>query len=79
MTKKKNQARLEYKGQNFVLWQDEKDNWCYQLDKLESVSTQQKELQPALNQAYEAIREQSEILPHRLFVPKKAVYEGNRK
>lgn len=77
--KKKNQAQLEYQGQNFMLWQDDKDNWSYQANKREPINTQQKELQFALNQAYEAIRESSEKAPRIPFIPKKAIYEGSKR
>ena len=77
--KKKNLAQLEHRGQTFMLWQDEKDNWLYQVNKKEAVSTQQKELQFALNQAYEAIGEQLERHLGTPFIPRKAIYEGTRR
>lgn len=54
---KNNQARLEYKGQDFSIYQDERRNWHFSYLHLVDVDTQHKELQPALNEAYATIED----------------------
>jgi hypothetical protein len=54
---RKNQARLFYKGQVFLIWQDDNQNWCYSFEDLLNVPTSRKELQSALNMVYETIEE----------------------
>jgi hypothetical protein len=56
---RKNQARLIYKGSQFVIWQDANLNWCYNFEELENVPTSSKELQAALNMIHETIDERS--------------------
>lgn len=52
---RKNQARLIYKGSQFLIWQDDNLNWCYTFEELANVSTSSKELQAALNLIHETI------------------------
>ena len=54
---RKNQARLFYKGHQFVIWQDDNLNWCYAFEELANVPTSSKELQTALNMVHETIDE----------------------
>lgn len=75
---KKNYAKLEYKEVSYYLWQDEHNNWNYQIGKLNSVNSQQKELQFAINQIHESVRDMKEKPPQRVFVPTQAVYERRR-
>jgi len=58
----KNQARLDYKGERFLIWQDGNSNWYFTYQNLESVNTGHKELQPALNGIYESVDER--LNPH---------------
>lgn len=57
MASLKNRAVLYYKRQSFVIWQDANDNWLFTYGALNSVSTQTKDLQTALNVVYETINE----------------------
>lgn len=52
---KKNEARMSYKDEKFLIWQDLKDNWTFSYLNLENVSTGYRELQSALNTIYESI------------------------
>jgi hypothetical protein len=54
---RKNQARITYKGNQFLVWQDDNLNWCYTFEELANVPTSSKELQAALNMIYETIDE----------------------
>lgn len=54
---RKNQARLFYKGTQFLIWQDDNLNWCYTFEELANVPTSSKELQAALNMIHETIDE----------------------
>jgi len=53
----KNQARLHYKGERFLVWQDGNSNWYFSYGNLQDVNTGHKELQPALNGIYETLDE----------------------
>jgi hypothetical protein len=57
MEKRKNEARLYYKGEQFIIYQDGFDNWRFTYGILVDVNTMHKELQPALNEIYQTIEE----------------------
>jgi len=52
---KRNRAVIEHKGKTFIIYQEEKDNWCYTFDTLVDVNSQTKDLQTALNMVRETI------------------------
>lgn len=68
--KKKNEARLLHKGKEFVIYQDDKDNWRFTFENLLDVNTMHKELQLALNEVYASIEEK---LPSAIFHSRKGV------
>lgn len=51
----KNEAELYYKGEAFVIYQDQRDNWRFTYRTLVDINTQHKELQPALNEVYATV------------------------
>lgn len=58
---KKNEARLYFKGEQFLIWQNDNLDWCYGYQDLLDVNTTQKDLQQALNSVYETIEDRN---PH---------------
>ena len=57
MKDKKNRAVISHREKTFVMYQDEKDNWCYTFEDLTDVNSQTKDLQTALNVVKETINE----------------------
>jgi hypothetical protein len=57
---KKNLAEIRYKTSQILIWQDHLLNWVYSIDDGTEISSQSKELQTALNLAYETIDERSD-------------------
>jgi len=55
MNDRKNQTRLQYKSQDFTIYQDRRDSWHFSFLHLTDVDTQHKELQSALNEVYSTI------------------------
>ena len=70
MNAKKNEARLQHKGQEFVIYQDDKDNWRFTFGNLLDVNTMHKELQLALNEVYASIEEK---MPNAVFHHRRGV------
>ncbi len=54
---KKNRAVLTHREKSFIVYQDDKSNWCYTFENLLDVNTQSKELQTAVNMVKETINE----------------------
>lgn len=52
---KKNETKLSYKEEPFIVWQDSKLSWFFSYRNLENVNTGHHELQSALNVIYESI------------------------
>lgn len=57
MPQKKNEAVLTYKSSEFVVYQAANGDWHYSFDTMNNVNSGTKELQVALNTAYESIDE----------------------
>lgn len=57
MKDKKNRAVISHREKTFVVYQDDKDNWCYTFEELVDINSQSKELQTAINMAKETINE----------------------
>ena len=57
MNEDKNRAVLFHKGQSFIVYQDKNDKWVYSYGNMVDANTQSKDLQTALNLAYETINE----------------------
>ena len=55
MNERTNQARLQYKGQEFTIYQDRRGSWHFTYLHLVDIDTQHRELQPALNETYATI------------------------
>lgn len=58
----KNRAYLNHKGESFVIHQDKNDKWIFTYGNAIDQSTQNKDLQQALNIIYETI---DEVLEHK--------------
>lgn len=57
---RKNEAALTHKNAGILIWQDVNLNWVYSIDGAPEVSSQSKELQTALNLAFESVDEKVE-------------------
>lgn len=62
---RKNEARLYYKGERFLIWQDSRESWFFSYQNLEEVNTGHRELQSALNVIYESIEDKTRRYPRR--------------
>lgn len=84
MLTKKNEATITYKTRQFVVYQNVGGDWCFSYDDLNDVSTGSKELQAALNIAYESIDDRvsyhhSQTIKNRQIKPKKNLIEPKKK
>lgn len=75
---KKNEAILSHKGRQFVIFQNTNGDWCFSYDTINDRCTGTKELQVALNNAYEGIDEHvsykhAETVKNRQIKPKKGL------
>jgi len=80
MNERKNQTRLQYKDQDFTVYQDRRDSWHFSFLHLTDVDTQHKELQPALNEVYSTIddltpRNRSQRIPDKRQPDKRQSYK----
>lgn len=75
---RKNEAAVTYKGVPVMIWQDATLNWVYSINGGTEVSSQSKELQTALNLAYESVDEKADSPISRLIQKAKTMVDSSK-